>query len=60
VTAARLADTWIAGPLSDAKSTNAMSVPCPMNRVSLPWRKDGRSERWVRSTTTWNDPLAAS
>ena len=47
--------------LSVAKSTNAISVPCPMNSVSLPSRNDGiRLVRLVRSTTTSNEPLAAS
>ena len=60
VTAERFADTWIAWPLSWQKLTNAMSVPWPMNSVSLPCRKDGSSECWDRSTTTWKEPLAAS
>jgi hypothetical protein len=38
----RAGDTWIALPLSWAKLTNAMSLPWPMNSVSLPCRKDGR------------------
>ena len=51
----------MAWPFSREKSTKAMSVPCPMNSVSLPARNDGSSDvRWVRSTTTSNEPLAAS
>src|ERR1017187_7215592 len=38
-----------------------MSVPCPINSVSLPARNEGSSEvRLVRYTTTSNEPLAAS
>ena len=57
----RSGDTWTAFPVSPEKLTNAMSLPCAMNRVSLPSRKDGRNAvRLDRSTTTWNEPLAAS
>ena len=61
VTAVRSEFTVMAWRLSAAKSTKAISVPCPMNSVSLPSRNDGiRLVRLVRSTTTSNEPLAAS
>ena len=61
MTEVRSAFIVMAPLLSVAKSTNAMSVPCPMNSVSLPSRNEGiRLVRLVRSTTTWNEPLAAS
>jgi hypothetical protein len=61
VTEVRSALTWMARLFSREKSTNATSVPCPTNSVSLPSRNDGSSELcWVRSTTTSSEPLAAS
>ena len=61
MTAVRFAFTAMAPLFSVAKSTYAISVPCPMNSVSLPSRNEGiRLLRLVRSTTTWNEPLAAS
>ena len=61
LTAVRSAFIAMAWLLSREKSTKAMSVPCPMNSVSLPARNDGiRLVRLVRSTTTSNEPLAAS
>ena len=61
MTAVRFAFIVMAWLLSWEKSMKAMSVPCPMNRVSLPARNDGSSDvRLVRSTTTSNEPLAAS
>ena len=60
MTEVRSALTLMAWLLSCEKSTKAMSVPCPMNSVSLPARNDGTSEARVRSTTTSNEPLAAS
>jgi len=57
----RFAFTVMAWLLSCEKSTKAMSVPSPMNSVSLPARNEGsRPVRLVRSTTTSNEPLAAS
>src|ERR1022692_1644510 len=38
-----------------------MSVPAPMKSVWVPSMNDGsQDDRIDRSTTTWNDPLAAS
>src|ERR1700748_1425205 len=53
VTAVRLAFTAMAPLFSVAKSTYAISVPCPMNSVSLPSRNEGiRLLRLVSATTT--------
>ena len=61
MTEVRFAFIVMALLLSVAKSTKAMSVPCPMNSVSLPSRNEGiKLVRLVRSTTTSNEPLAAS
>ncbi len=50
----------MAGLFSCEKSTYAISLPWPTNRVWLPSRNPGsRFAFLVRSTTTWNDPLAA-
>jgi hypothetical protein len=49
-----IGETWMAGPFRPPKSTKAISLPTPMNRVWLPATNDGRKEALlVRSTTTW-------